>query len=611
MQRAKITGELVGWVNELLSFEYKNLSDLSNGVAVVQVFHSLYPCCGGLSRVNLQPETRNHHEQNFKILQQQLQKAEVDKEFVLANVIEPKKQDLFHLMIWVRKHYEEQLAKRGVDKLDYDAVGERAKAFRKAMRVNCLDKSRFCSETTSESGSLSSSMTRGSSCISGRSTSTYYTASYNRKRAAKLSRRDDLPSYHNSTKSSEGRSVFARSASSTSPIGSVDSFSASTGPDNSKGSSPPGLAASGHSDARFPPPPIAKAAPPYAHTQPPPAAHHDGPGAREPASAAASRPPVAPAAGDDAQHLGAALCQQPFHQSHPVAVPSPTHTEPMSLSQQVTPVLSSTALSSDTSPSDGPLPTPAQATESIDDDLKLGPTEEQEDPAKKLELEAPAADDSHETEALPADDVPVKPEPADAQPATAAGKQKQNPASRESSEDADVSILLTKSLAESEGTHTATTSDGEVRSPLTSVRAEKQHHQGLVLRRRKKPPPHARLPLSVRAQHCAAGPHVASEYSTGKCVVPLGFNFLDPTTWTSGAPVDKHQVVSWWTDCVSPSTAARTQQLNPPPSPSPRDPLSWGPKLHSMSLSTIPSISPCSFQFATNSNPESPSIFPG
>eukprot|EP01064_Diplonema_japonicum_P000032 TRINITY_DN10001_c2_g1_i1.p1 TRINITY_DN10001_c2_g1~~TRINITY_DN10001_c2_g1_i1.p1 ORF type:complete len:433 (+),score=99.97 TRINITY_DN10001_c2_g1_i1:45-1343(+) len=181
MQRQKKTQELVGWVNDLLGLSYTDVNDMHDGIAMVQVFHALYPSAVSLARVNLAAESPNQFEHNFKILQQIFSKVNIDKEFVLSDVIAKKKQELYHLVSWVHKHYADVLKTRGVNSVDYDADGERKKAKRCAFKRHRGD------DASDASGSVTSSNTFNSSCISGRSSSTNYTSSYNKQRVAKYS----------------------------------------------------------------------------------------------------------------------------------------------------------------------------------------------------------------------------------------------------------------------------------------------------------------------------------------------------------------------------------------------------------------------------------------
>eukprot|EP01059_Diplonema_ambulator_P037324 TRINITY_DN9825_c0_g1_i1.p1 TRINITY_DN9825_c0_g1~~TRINITY_DN9825_c0_g1_i1.p1 ORF type:complete len:426 (+),score=135.55 TRINITY_DN9825_c0_g1_i1:170-1447(+) len=180
MQRLKKTQELVGWVNDLLGFDYSGVDELVDGVALVQVFHALYPSAVQLARVNLTAESPHQFEHNFKILQQVFAKVNIDKEFVLSNVLEKKKQELYHLVTWVHGHYLEVMQSRGLANLDYDASGERVKA-----AAQKKSRGRTADDTSDASGSVASSNTFGSSCVSGKSSSTNYTSSYNKQRAAK------------------------------------------------------------------------------------------------------------------------------------------------------------------------------------------------------------------------------------------------------------------------------------------------------------------------------------------------------------------------------------------------------------------------------------------
>eukprot|EP01063_Lacrimia_lanifica_P005257 TRINITY_DN1301_c0_g2_i1.p1 TRINITY_DN1301_c0_g2~~TRINITY_DN1301_c0_g2_i1.p1 ORF type:complete len:410 (+),score=41.73 TRINITY_DN1301_c0_g2_i1:201-1430(+) len=195
--RAKKTSELVGWVNELLCLQYADVSELKNGVAFVQIFHSLYPMSSTLTRVNLDAGSRHQSEHNFKILQQLLQAASVDKEFELDGLLEGNKRIIYHFLFWVREHYEATLQKRGVGSLDYDAAAEREKV-RAAKRAR-----RGGGDSVSDtSGSLCSSTTHGSR------SSSNYTSSYGaRHRATRLDGTRAFP-YQAATRSSRKKCVF-------------------------------------------------------------------------------------------------------------------------------------------------------------------------------------------------------------------------------------------------------------------------------------------------------------------------------------------------------------------------------------------------------------------
>ena len=181
MQRAKVTMDLLKWVNELLNFDYNQITDLNNGVALVQIFHVLHPESVNMSRTYIEADSIHQKAQNFKILQQTLQKLQIDKEFVLANVIEKRRQDLFHLAQWTRQYFIDKMRERGETEasLGYNATEERSKAT--VSRKNVRSKK----HAFDNDSDASSANTFGSSCISGRSSSTNYTSSYNRNRAAR------------------------------------------------------------------------------------------------------------------------------------------------------------------------------------------------------------------------------------------------------------------------------------------------------------------------------------------------------------------------------------------------------------------------------------------
>eukprot|EP00755_Sulcionema_specki_P031787 Sspe_Gene.97351::Locus_70960_Transcript_2_2_Confidence_0.667_Length_1366::g.97351::m.97351/K10436/MAPRE; microtubule-associated protein, RP/EB family len=170
MQRVKQTNDLLVWVGTILETpEIPSLDRLRSGAELVQIFHMLYPTFS-LARVNFQAETKQHYEQNFKILQQVFHRNGVVKEFDIANILDHRKTDMFYFLTWTRVHFMDRVSRIPVG---YNPRLEREHAIE--VRRARLSRRIEDSSASESAGSLSS--------VSGRSSSTNYLSSYNRRRA--------------------------------------------------------------------------------------------------------------------------------------------------------------------------------------------------------------------------------------------------------------------------------------------------------------------------------------------------------------------------------------------------------------------------------------------
>eukprot|EP00754_Rhynchopus_humris_P021716 Rhum_TRINITY_DN14756_c31_g1::Rhum_TRINITY_DN14756_c31_g1_i1::g.114964::m.114964/K10436/MAPRE; microtubule-associated protein, RP/EB family len=194
MQRQKVTRELLAYVSTTLSLDCSDLSELRSGAALVQLVHSLHPASFDLARATLRPTSAFQREKNFKLLQEALEKAGVDHEFSIRDVLDEKKPELYHLLVWACAHHRAAVAAAaaadddGDEAAAYDAAAERQKvaALHSRRRAAAALRRSGVVGVGDDGGGSDLSGSIGSSCISGRSSSTNYLSSYNKSRAARF-----------------------------------------------------------------------------------------------------------------------------------------------------------------------------------------------------------------------------------------------------------------------------------------------------------------------------------------------------------------------------------------------------------------------------------------
>ena len=199
MQRQKVTRELLSYVSSTLSLDCSELSELRTGAALVQLAHSLHPASFDLARTTLRPTSAFQREKNFKLLQEALEKAGVDHEFSIRDVLDEKKPELYHLLVWACAHHRATVAAAAAAAAEddggggggdaaYDAVAERQKvvALHGRRRAAAALRRSGAVGVGDDGGGSDLSGSIGSSCISGRSSSTNYLSSYNKSRAARF-----------------------------------------------------------------------------------------------------------------------------------------------------------------------------------------------------------------------------------------------------------------------------------------------------------------------------------------------------------------------------------------------------------------------------------------
>ena len=206
MLRAKKIADLVDWVNTTLDEDHTDLGGLRSGISLVQLFHILYPQKVKLTRLKYADGLHNW-QQNFKLLQQILRENKIDHHFDLNQVLDKKKHDLFTLATWVRGHYTQTTGAEHVVE-GYDAKAVRDKARLGAERILRGKCSIGAPPGEFDNLSETSGSTVGSSCISGRSSSTNYLSSYNKNRLAKNPVGAAKP-LHAHTKASASKTLFA------------------------------------------------------------------------------------------------------------------------------------------------------------------------------------------------------------------------------------------------------------------------------------------------------------------------------------------------------------------------------------------------------------------
>jgi hypothetical protein len=109
--RQKQSLEFLKWLSERLQYspeeQPKSLDELKNGVAILQLAHSLNPQCFDLFRVDFLASTKYHYEKNWKLLQEAFRELGIGRDFIIERLCEGERQrDLFLLASYLHSNYD-------------------------------------------------------------------------------------------------------------------------------------------------------------------------------------------------------------------------------------------------------------------------------------------------------------------------------------------------------------------------------------------------------------------------------------------------------------------------------------------------------------------------
>jgi RP/EB family microtubule-associated protein len=115
--------ELLNWINEFLSLDYKKVEQACSGVAYCQLMDALYPGQVPLHKVNFGAKFDYEYIKNFGVLQEVFVKLGIDKKVDIPSLVKGKLQDNLEFMQWMKKFFD--LHYNGEP---YDAVAKRTAA---------------------------------------------------------------------------------------------------------------------------------------------------------------------------------------------------------------------------------------------------------------------------------------------------------------------------------------------------------------------------------------------------------------------------------------------------------------------------------------------------
>ncbi|KAF9406854.1 hypothetical protein BGZ94_002928 [Podila epigama] len=98
-------GELVAWVNELLSLNYTKIEQLGTGAAYVQIMDSIYRDLP-LSRVKFSTKHEYEYLGNYKVLQACFTVRKIDKAIPIERLMKCKMQDNLEFLQWMKKFWD-------------------------------------------------------------------------------------------------------------------------------------------------------------------------------------------------------------------------------------------------------------------------------------------------------------------------------------------------------------------------------------------------------------------------------------------------------------------------------------------------------------------------
>jgi len=98
-------GELLTWLNDLLTLDYTNVEQIYNGAAPCQIFDVIYPGSVQLSKLNYNAKMDYECIHNFKILEICFKKQNVDKTFDINKLVKGKMQDNLEFLQWVYSYF--------------------------------------------------------------------------------------------------------------------------------------------------------------------------------------------------------------------------------------------------------------------------------------------------------------------------------------------------------------------------------------------------------------------------------------------------------------------------------------------------------------------------
>lgn len=108
-------GQLIAWINDRLGSGVTSFDDLSDGKAYCRLLCKLFPGSLPLGKLRSGATRDLDCVQNFKLLQQGLDKARLRREFRIESLVAGRFRDHYELLKWFKRLFDETLADREAD----------------------------------------------------------------------------------------------------------------------------------------------------------------------------------------------------------------------------------------------------------------------------------------------------------------------------------------------------------------------------------------------------------------------------------------------------------------------------------------------------------------
>lgn len=115
-------GDLMNWVNKLLSIEVTMIEQLGTGAVYCQIVDAMFPGKVAMQRVNWKAKNEWEFINNYKILQQSFNKCKIQKHIEIEKLSKSKYQDNLEFIQWMKRYYD--LFNKNTDG-SYDPVAAR------------------------------------------------------------------------------------------------------------------------------------------------------------------------------------------------------------------------------------------------------------------------------------------------------------------------------------------------------------------------------------------------------------------------------------------------------------------------------------------------------
>lgn len=119
--------EVLRWLNELLSTDFKKVEETANGASACQVLDIMFKGKVPMRKVNWGAKNDYDMVKNYKIIQSVFNKQKIQKHVEVEKLVRGKYQDNLEWMQWLKSFFEHNTSSDAVTADDYDVVDRRKK----------------------------------------------------------------------------------------------------------------------------------------------------------------------------------------------------------------------------------------------------------------------------------------------------------------------------------------------------------------------------------------------------------------------------------------------------------------------------------------------------